>query len=66
MMGGPSASVCRAAGRITTRRPEDLEQQHITRADTARIVAHVLKSGQSKNTVYELYQGSTPFADLIA
>ena len=55
-----------ASGCITTRRPENPEQQHIPRADTARIIAHVLKSGQSKNAVYELYQGATPFADLIA
>lgn len=55
-----------ATGCITTRRPEDTAAQYITRADTARIIAHVVKTGQSRNTVYELYQGNTPFADLIA
>ena len=55
-----------ATGCITTRRPEDAERQHISRADTARIIAHVIRTGQSRNITYELYRGDTPFADLIA
>ena len=55
-----------ATGCITTRRPEDAERQHISRADTARIITHVIRTGQSRNITYELYRGDTPFADLIA
>ncbi|GAA6132563.1 SDR family oxidoreductase [Halopseudomonas sabulinigri] len=53
-------------GQITTRRPEQLSAQHIARADVARVITRVLSTGQSKNVIYELYEGETPIEDLIA
>lgn len=52
--------------RITTRRPTDPEAQSIARTDVAKVITHVLSTGQSKNVIYELYKGETAIADLIA
>lgn len=52
--------------RITTRRPTNPEAQSIARTDVAKVITHVLNTGQSKNVIYELYKGETTIADLIA
>lgn len=47
-----------ACGHITTERPQDPSAQHISRADTAHIIAHCLNRPSCYNKIYELYHGT--------
>lgn len=47
-------------GLITSDRPNNPEEQAISRIDTARVVLHCLKNPAVKNKIYELYKGDSP------
>ena len=47
-------------GCITSDRPNNPEEQVISRIDTATVVLHCLKNVATKNRIYELYKGDSP------
>lgn len=54
-----------AAGTITTERPDNKDDQFITRADTAACLAHCLQTPSTINQIRELYQGQLPIEQAL-
>lgn len=52
-----------ATGLITTRRPDNKDDQIITRADVAACIVQCLDHSEAINQVDELYQGELPIAE---
>lgn len=52
-----------ATGMITTRRPQNKEEQVITRSDVAACILQCLDHSEAINQVDELYNGDMPIAD---
>ncbi|GAB4291341.1 MAG: SDR family oxidoreductase [Methylophaga sp.] len=52
-----------ATGLITTQRPEQEEQQSITRADVAACILQCLDHSEAINQIDELYNGDTPVSE---
>lgn len=52
-----------ATGLITTQRPDNKDQQVITRADVAACVLQCLDHSEAINQIDELYNGSMPIAE---
>lgn len=52
-----------ATGLITTRRPDNKDDQMITRADVAACIVQCLDHSEAINQVDEIYQGDMPIAE---
>lgn len=55
-----------ATDRLTTRCPENPDDQWITRADVARAIAFCLAHEQTRGRIYPLFQGNHPLPEVLA